>query len=121
MRLLERVLVAAVDIPTVDKQLPFQIPTFADILTFIIRLFFVVAGIFALVYLLLGAFAWVTSGGGKESVEKARDKIQAALVGVILIVIVVAIVATLEKVVFNETLCFGLTCPVSIPELLKKQ
>ena len=55
----------------------------------------------------------------KENVEKARDKIQAAIIGIILVVIVVAILATLETVVFSGSLCFGLTCPVSIPTLLK--
>lgn len=102
-----------------ETALGFEIPSFADILTFIIRAFFVVAGVFALLYLLLGAFAWITSGGNKENVEKARDKIQAAIVGVILIIVVVAIAATLEQIVFNQTVCFGLTCDLSIPALLQ--
>ena len=107
------------DLQVDTNTLEFQIPTFGDILTFIIRLFFVLAGIAALLYLLMGAFTWITSGGNKENVEKARDKIQAAIVGIILVVIVVAILATLETVVFSSKLCFGLTCPVSIPPLLK--
>ena len=107
------------DLQIDTNSLQFQIPTFGDILTFIIRLFFVLAGIAALLYLLMGAFTWITSGGNKENVEKARDKIQAAIVGIILVVIVVAILATLETVVFSSKLCFGLTCPVSIPTLLK--
>jgi len=98
--------------------LGFQIPTLGEILTFMIRFFFVIAGIAALFYLLLGAFTWITSGGNKENVEKARDKIQAAIVGIILIVIVVAIVWTMEQVVFGGTLCFGLSCAVTIPPLL---
>lgn len=107
------------DLQVDTDTLNFQIPTFGDILTFIIRLFFVLAGLAALLYLLLGAFTWITSGGNKESVEKSRDKIQAAIVGIILVVIVVAILATLEQVVFSGKLCFGLTCPVSIPALLQ--
>ena len=110
---------AASDLQVDEGTLNFAIPTFGDILTFIIRLFFVLAGIAALLYLLMGAFTWITSGGNKENVEKARDKIQAAIVGIILVVIVVAILATLETVVFSSKLCFGLTCPVSIPALLK--
>lgn len=110
---------AASDLQVDENTLQFQIPTLGDILTFIIRLFFVLAGLAALLYLLLGAFTWITSGGNKESVEKSRDKIQAAIVGIILVVIVVAILATLETVVFSSKLCFGLTCPVSIPTLLK--
>lgn len=102
-----------------ESALKFSIPTFGDILTFLIRGFFAVAGVFALVYLLLGAFSWVTSGGNKENVEKAREKIIAAITGVILVVVVVAVVATLEQVVFQERLCFGLTCAFTVPALLK--
>lgn len=102
-----------------ETALKFSIPTFGDILTFLIRGFFAVAGVFALVYLLLGAFSWVTSGGNKENVEKAREKIIAAITGVILVVVVVAVVATLEQVVFQGRLCFGLTCAFTVPALLK--
>lgn len=111
--------VADAELQVDENTLEFGIPTLGEVLTFIIRLFFVMAGLAALLYLLLGAFTWITSGGNKENVEKARDKIQAAIVGIILVVIVVAILATLEKVVFSGALCFGLTCPVSIPTLLK--
>ena len=58
--------------------LGFKIPTFSDILTFTIRGFFIVSGVAALFFLLLGALAWVTSGGNKENVEKAQQKIQQA-------------------------------------------
>lgn len=104
-----------------ETALGFRIPNFADILTFLIRFFFVAAGLAALLYLLLGAFAWITSGGSKENVDKARDKIQAAVVGVILIVAVLAIVVLFERVIFNQAICFGLTCPLSVPALLEKR
>lgn len=107
------------DVQVNQNALGFQIPTFGDILTFLIRGFFAIAGVAALVYLLLGAFSWVTSGGNKENVEKAREKIIAAITGVILVVVVVAVVATLEQVVFQGRLCFGLTCPFTVPSLLK--
>lgn len=105
--------------PEIKANLPFPIPTLGDVLTFMIRIFFAVAGIIALLYLLLGALAWITSGGNKESVEKARDKIQNAIVGVILIVVVLAVIWTLEQVVFAKAVCFGISCPLTIPSLLK--
>jgi cytochrome bd-type quinol oxidase subunit 2 len=102
-----------------EGDLGFKIPNLGEILTFVIRFFFVLAGLAALLYLLLGALSWITSGGNKENVEKARDKIQAAIVGMIVIVLVVALIWTLEQVVFKETLCFGISCPITIPSLLK--
>lgn len=100
-------------------QLGFTIPTLSDVLTFVIRGFFIIAGLAALFFLLLGAFAWVTSGGEEDNIQKARDKITAAVVGVILIVVVLAIIVTLEQVVFQSRICFGLSCAASIPDLVE--
>lgn len=103
--------------PTVS--LGFTPPSLTDIITFIIRAFFVVGGLLALIYLLLGALAWITSGGDKESVKKAQEKIQAAIIGLIVIIAVLAIMVTLEQVVFNKQICVGISCPITIPPLLK--
>lgn len=99
--------------------LGFRIPTLSDILTFAIRGFFVISGLAALFFLLMGAFTWVTSGGDKDSVQAARDKMQAAIVGVLMMVAVLGIVWTLEQVVLGGNLCFGISCPVSLPTLLE--
>lgn len=97
----------------------FKIPSLADILTFVIRVFFFIAGLVAFVYMLLGAFAWITSGGDKDAITAAREKIQAAIIGLILIVVVLAIMWVIENVIFKRRLCIGLTCPVTIPGLIE--
>ena len=102
-----------------QRALGFKIPTLGDVLTFLIRGFFILAGIMALLMLLLGALAWVTSGGNKENVDKARDKITAAVLGLIIIVAVLAIIVTMEQIVFANRLCLGLSCPITIPALLQ--
>ncbi len=101
-------------------ELGFQIPSLADILTFAIRAFFVIAGLAALFYMLIGAFAWVTSGGDKDAVSAAREKIQAAVIGMILIVAVLAIIWTLEQVIFKRRICLGLSCPLTLPGLIER-
>jgi hypothetical protein len=102
-----------------EGSLGFKIPDLAAILTFAIRLFFVLAGIAALFYGLWGAFSWVTSGGEQENLDKARQKIVAALVGVILVVVILAIIVTFEQFIFQGRVCFGLSCPVTIPGILE--
>lgn len=94
----------------------FRIPGFDEVLTFIIRGFFIVAGLVALLFLLLGALSWITSGGNKENVEKAREKIQAALIGVILIFAVLAIVGVIENIL---GLSLGVTKPIVFPKLIQ--
>jgi cbb3-type cytochrome oxidase subunit 3 len=94
----------------------FRIPVFSEVMTFIIRGFFIVAGLIALLYLLLGALAWITSGGNKESVDKAREKIQAALIGIILIFAVLAIVGVVENIL---GLSLGVTKDIVFPKLIQ--
>lgn len=102
-----------------QRDLGFRIPSLSEILTFAIRGFFIIGGLVALIFLLLGALSWITSGGDKENISKAQSKITSAIVGVILIVVVLALIVTLEQVVFARRLCLGLSCPITIPSLLK--
>lgn len=88
----------------------------SDLITFAIRGLFIVAGLLALIYLLLGGMSWITSGGNKESVDKARDKIQAAVIGLIVIVAVIAIITLLEKVL---NIGLGVSLPIEFPCLIK--
>lgn len=103
---------------------PLNIPTaglpileFGAVLTFIIRIFFIIAGIFALLYALMGGMEWITSEGEKEEVEKARDKIVAAIVGLFILIMVLTIIWTIETVIFRRTICFGISCSVRLPTL----
>ena len=89
-------------------------PSLSDILAFIIRGFFILAGLAAILYLLWGAFNWITSGGSKENVEKAREKIQAAVLGLIIIFIVLSLVVLVENI-FNFGL--GISKQIKIPSL----
>ena len=100
--------------PKVD--VGFAIPSFAQVLTFMVRMFFVVAGLVALLYLLLGALGWITSGGNKENVDKAREKIQAALIGIILIFVVLAIVGVVENIL---GIGLGITKDIVFPKLIQ--
>ncbi len=102
-----------------EQELGFKIPNFTDILTFALRAVFVFGGLAALFMLLLGAFSWITSGGDKEKVGAAQQKIQAAIIGVIMIAVALAIVVTLEQVIFSGRICLGLSCPITIPSLLQ--
>ncbi len=122
--LVKSVFAAPTTVPTNQIQvnstdIGFKIPTLGDILTFAIRGFFIVAGLLALIFLLTGALSWVTSGGNKENVDKARDKITNAILGLIMIVGVLALVVTLEQMVFGGNLCLGISCAIKIPPLLQ--
>lgn len=111
-------MVMAADVSYAPVNLGFNIPKFDTILTFFIRFFFLISGLLALVYLLLGAMSWITSGGNKENVDKARDKIQSALVGLIILFAVLALVAVIENVFFIPGQGLGITKPIVFPGLV---
>ncbi|KXK07324.1 MAG: hypothetical protein UZ21_OP11001001089 [Microgenomates bacterium OLB22] len=111
--------VYAQDIIINEQDLNFKIPDLSTVLTFMVQFFFVVAGLFALLYLLWGSFDWIISGGDQTKVDNARKKIQSALVGTIIIVASLSLIVTLEKLVFREKICFGVSCPIRVPALLK--
>ena len=53
--------------------------------------------------MLWGALSWVTSGGDKEKVQKARDRIRSAIIGVIMAIVVLVIFNTLFSIVFPNS------------------
>lgn len=55
------------------------------------------AFILAFMYLLVGGFSWITSGGDKANLESARNKIIHALVGVIVVASTWAVITLLGK------------------------
>ncbi|GIW63441.1 MAG: hypothetical protein KatS3mg091_243 [Patescibacteria group bacterium] len=90
------------------------------ILSFAVKLFFTIAALVALYYLIMGAFEWLSSGGDDDKISGARKKITAAVIGLIMIVAVLAIAWTLEQIVFQQNICFGISCDIKIPVLLEK-
>lgn len=102
-----------------SQDIGFQIPSFEAFMSFLIKFFFVMAGLLALFYMLWGALSWVASGGDKDAVGKAREKILAAVIGVLLIIATLSIIVALEQIVFKGRVCFGLTCELRLPTLLK--
>ncbi len=54
------------------------------------------SGVAAFIFLLLGGFQWITSGGDKDAAEKARKKIIFALTGLAIVFSAYAIVFILR-------------------------
>jgi len=51
----------------------------------VIVIVFIAAGLMTLFYLVMGAINWITSAGDKGKVEDARNKITAAVIGLLLL------------------------------------
>lgn len=68
------------------------------IVTFFVSFLVVIAVLAALLYIILGAFQWITSGGDKTKVESARNHIIAAVIGLIIIALTFVIINVLMQV-----------------------
>jgi cbb3-type cytochrome oxidase subunit 3 len=66
--------------------------TFTDLISALIRLVLVFAGIIFFFMLIIGGIQWILSGGDKGKTEAARSHITAALVGLVIIFAAWAIV-----------------------------
>ena len=56
-----------------------------SIVTFLVAFIIVIAVLAAVLYIVIGAFQWITSGGDKQKVADARNHILAAVIGLIII------------------------------------
>lgn len=71
----------------------------SQVLTNAIKIIFIIAAIAVLFMLILGAFQWITSGGDKDAVAKARGRITHALIGLVLLALAVLILRVVGAVV----------------------
>lgn len=74
---------------------------------------FIAGFLLAFITLLIGAFGWITSGGDKQALEKARNQITNALVGLMLVAATYAITSLVAQF-------FGLDlAALSIPSIAR--
>lgn len=56
-----------------------------NVISAVIGVLIIVAAVMAFLFLILGGLQWITSGGDKAGMEAARNKITAAIVGLIIV------------------------------------
>lgn len=63
----------------------------------ILSVVMVIAVLLVLLYLITGAFEWITAGGEKGKIESARGKITGAVVGLIVLASTLAILVLVQR------------------------
>jgi hypothetical protein len=71
-------------------------------ITNVLRLFFVAAGIYALLNFLIGGFGFINAGGDSKAIEKAWAKIWQSLLGLVLIIGSFALAAIFGQLIFGD-------------------
>lgn len=88
-------------------------PNIVNVVSGLIRVFLLIAFVIAFIMLLVGGLRWIMAGGDEKAVEKARNTITAALIGLVIILVAYALIRIVE-VVFRVTIITGTT---SVPTL----
>ena len=81
--------------PTAIQNFDFGAAGISKFLSNLVALIYSLAAVVLIFMLLWGAFDWLTSGGEKEKVEAARNRITYALIGMILFAVAFAIIQLL--------------------------
>lgn len=81
-----------------ENKFPIEETTLGKILTQFLPYVFTGAGIALFIYLLLGGFQFLTSGGEPKAVEGARNKITNAIIGFVIIFTAFLLTKVLERV-----------------------
>ncbi len=64
-----------------------------------LQIVFSAAALLVFIFLIIGAFQWIASGGDKEAVGKARGRITAALVGLLILALSFVIIRLVGNIV----------------------
>jgi len=80
---------------------------FADFFSNILGFLTLLAGLFFLIYFLVGALSWLTSSGKREQVEKAKQSMTNAAIGLIIVVAAYGIAFIVGTVLGLEILNIG--------------
>lgn len=97
---------------TVPQPNAVKITDVGKLISGLIGLAMLLAALAVFIYLIWGGFEWITSGGDKTGVENARNKITAALIGLVIVASAWAIMRMIEFF-FGITVISG---TVSLPK-----
>lgn len=84
-----------------------------DLLSASIGSIYLIAFLITFIMLALGGIAWVTSGGDKEQVEKARNRITNALIGLAIVASTWAVMQIAEHF-FGISILNGIQLPSAV-------
>lgn len=75
--------------------------TASDIITRIISILLAIAGLVAVIFLIVGGFRYITAGGNEESSESAKKTIQNAIIGIVIIILAFVIVRVVANALIS--------------------
>lgn len=88
----------------------FAFPDIGNLIQIVVQTAIIIAGLAAFIFLILGGFEYLTSGGDKVHAQSARDRITYAILGLVIVVAAIAI-ANILGAVFGVNILGGIKFP----------
>ena len=73
----------------------------AELISFIVQILLVVAGSIAVIYLIVGAYRYITAHGNEEKSEAAKKTMTAAIWGLIIVILAAAIITIISRILIQ--------------------
>lgn len=74
----------------------------SDLLFRIINVLLAIAGLVAVIFLVIGGFRYITAGGNEETAEGAKKTILNAIIGIVVIILSFVIVRVITNAIVNR-------------------
>lgn len=71
--------------------------TATEIILRIIQILLAIAGLVAVIFLIIGGFRYITAGGNEETAESAKKTITNAIIGIVIIILAFVIVRVISN------------------------
>ena len=72
-----------------------------DLLTRVINILLALAGLVAVIFLIVGGFRYITAGGNEEAAESGKKTITNAIIGIVVIILAFVIVRVVSNAVIG--------------------
>lgn len=82
-----------------------------SVISAVVGILLIISAIAAFLFLILGGLQWITSGGDKAGMEAARNKITAAIIGLIIVAAAWAIMFLIGQFIGFNILNNNMTIP----------
>jgi hypothetical protein len=76
--------------------------TISGVVTRIVEIALALAGLIAILFLIIGGFRYVTAGGNEETAESAKKTILNAIIGIIVIILSYVILRVIENALLGS-------------------
>ena len=79
-----------------------ELSTASQVILRVIEILLAIAGLVAVIFLIVGGFRYITAGGNEETAEGAKKTLVNAIIGVVIVILAFVIVRVISNALINQ-------------------